>query len=53
MHPRSKSFDFVLFVHEGRDCNREAHILAKLGCNLESGRHVWLVSPPVLLDENI
>jgi hypothetical protein len=40
IHERSKSFDYVHFVHEGKDCNREAHILAKHACNLESGRHV-------------
>jgi hypothetical protein len=50
---RSKSFDFVRFVHEGRDCNREVHRLAKHACNLEYGQHVWLVSPPVILDGNI
>jgi hypothetical protein len=50
IHERLKSFDFI---HEGKDCNREAHILAKHACNLESGRHVWLVSHPVILDGNI
>jgi hypothetical protein len=44
IHERSKSFDFVHFVHEGRDYNRETHILAKHACNLESDQHVWLVS---------
>jgi hypothetical protein len=53
IHERSIPFDFVSFVHEGKDCNREAHILVKLGCNLESSRHVWLVSPHVLLNGNI
>jgi hypothetical protein len=53
IHERSIPFDFVSFVHEGKDCNREAHILVKLGYNLESSRHVWLVSPHVLLNGNI
>jgi hypothetical protein len=48
---RARSFDYVRFAlaHEGRDCNREAHYLAKHACTLKPGRHVWLGYPPVWL----
>lgn len=29
---RAKTFDCVHFMHEGRDCNMEAHNLAKVAC---------------------
>ena len=47
---RAKSFDYVCFPHEGRECNREADRLAKYACSLGAGRHVWLGSPPVFLN---
>jgi hypothetical protein len=50
---RTKLFDCAQFVHEGRESNREAHMLAKLACSLGDGRHVWLGSPPVFLNVNI
>ena len=50
---REKSFDYVRFAHEGRECNREADCLAKYACSLGAGRHVWLSSPPVILNVNI
>jgi ribonuclease HI len=50
---RAKSFDYVRFAHEGRECNREADRLVKYACSLEDGRHVWLGSPPVFLNVNI
>ena len=37
---RAKSFDYVRFAHEGRECNREADRLVKYACSLEDGRHV-------------
>ena len=43
----------MLFAHEGRECNWEAHDLAKHACTLEPGRHLWLGAPPVFLDVNI
>ena len=52
IHQRSKSFSFVRFAHEGRNFNREAHMLAKSTCTLSSGRYIWLESPPVLVDVN-
>jgi hypothetical protein len=52
IHQRSKSFSSVQFAHEGRNFNREAHMLAKSTCTLSSGRYIWLESPPVLADVN-
>jgi ribonuclease HI len=34
---RSKSCQYVRFVHEGREYNREAHYLAKYACTLGEG----------------
>ena len=42
---RSTNFTSCSFVHEHRNFNFEAHNLAKLACNLQSGRHLWLVNP--------
>jgi hypothetical protein len=50
---RARSFDYVCFAHEGRECNGEAHYLAKHACTLKPGRHVWLGYPPVFLDVNV
>ena len=50
IHQKSKSFSFVWFAHEGRNFNREAHMIAKSACTLSSGRYIWLESPPVLVD---
>jgi hypothetical protein len=49
IYEKAKCFDFVWFIHENRDCNREAHTFAKYACTLRVGRHVWLDSPPVFL----
>ena len=38
------------FTHERRVFNFEVHNLAKFGCNLGVGRHIWLGSPH---DQNI
>jgi ribonuclease HI len=37
IHEKTKAFDCVQFVHEGRECNREAHVLAKYACTLRVG----------------
>ena len=50
---RAKAFDCVQFMHEGRDCNVEAHNLAKLACTFGDGGHVWFTSPPDVLDVNV
>ena len=39
-------FQEVSISHENRACNIEAHSLVKAATSLESGRHVWLTSPP-------
>jgi hypothetical protein len=36
----------TFFCHEKRDCNREAHSLARFASTLPAGRHVWLLAPP-------
>ena len=42
-----RNFTAVSFVFEGRASNREADSLAKHSVNLDSGRHLWLIHPPV------
>jgi hypothetical protein len=34
------------FSHEGRECNKEAHVLARFASTLPAGRHVWFLAPP-------
>jgi site-specific DNA-adenine methylase len=53
IHEMAKSFVYVCFAHEGRECNREADRLAKYAYSLGAGRHVWLSSPHVFLNVNI
>jgi ribonuclease HI len=36
----------VIFCHEGRRSNEEAHRLARFGTSLPVGRHVWLGNRP-------
>ena len=43
---RSRDFNFIDFVHEGRQSNFDAHVLARSSVYNELGRHVWFVSPP-------
>ena len=38
---RSCDFNFVDFVHEGRQSNFDAHVLATSSVYDELGRHVW------------
>jgi ribonuclease HI len=42
-------FEFVRFVHEGRNYNLEAHSLARASSSLELGRRVWLLNTPDLV----
>lgn len=42
-------FRDVLFTHEGRQHNGEAHMLAKAASSLPTGRHVWLDSMPDII----
>jgi hypothetical protein len=41
-----KSFEFVSFVHEGRDLNFDAHLVARNAISQQFGRRVWLIEPP-------
>jgi ribonuclease HI len=43
---RSREFNFVDFVHEGRQSNVDAHNLARSSIYADYGRHVWFISPP-------
>ena len=43
---RSPKFNFVDFVHEGRQSNIDAHNLARSSIYADYGRHVWFISPP-------
>jgi ribonuclease HI len=42
----SSLFDRVLFKHESRESNYEAHRLARSAVSAEVGRRVWLLEPP-------
>ena len=41
---RLREFNFVEFVHEGRQSNFEAHVLARSSVCEELSRQVWFVS---------
>jgi len=43
---RLREFNFVEFVHEGRQSNFDAHVLARSSVYDELGRHVWFISLP-------
>jgi ribonuclease HI len=40
----------VLFTHEGLECNKETHALARFASSLPVGRHSGLLAPPVGLN---
>ena len=42
---RSREFNFVDFVHEGRQSNVDAHNLDRSSIYANYGRHVWFISP--------
>jgi len=46
---RSTLFQDVIFKHEGRCSNNEAHAIAKSVCNIMPGRYVWLLQWPEIL----
>ena len=46
---RRVSFRKIIFGHERRQNNTEAHALAKASTTLAIGRHVWLVSLPKII----
>jgi hypothetical protein len=47
---RSRERGFTFFTHERRECNVEAHHLARFASSLPAGRFVWLLEPPPGLD---
>jgi len=46
---RSGLLQEVIFKHEGRSSNSEAHVLAKSVCNMAPGRYVWLLECPEMI----
>ena len=46
---RSELLQEVIFKHEGRSSNNEAHVLAKSVCNMAPGRYVWLLECPEMI----
>jgi hypothetical protein len=49
---RTSSFTSVSFVHENRDANGDAHLIARNALGQPFGRRLWLLNPPydVMLD---
>jgi hypothetical protein len=41
------NFEELGFCHEGRRSNGEAQRLARISILVDSGRHVWFVTPPL------
>jgi hypothetical protein len=46
MDKRSKNFGFVVFKHESRDSNGNAHPVARGAILQPFGRHLSLIEPP-------
>jgi ribonuclease HI len=44
---RKESFLKVDIIHERREANEEAHMIARTATSLDVGRHVWLINPPI------
>jgi ribonuclease HI len=44
---RKKFFLKVEIIHERREANEEAHMIARTATSLDVGRHVWLINPPI------
>ena len=42
-----KEFEELIFCHEKRSSNKEAHALARSAVRDDPGRRVWLVEPPL------
>jgi hypothetical protein len=43
INARRTLFHEVVFKHEGRYSNNEAHVLTKSVCTMAPGRHIWLL----------
>ena len=41
-----RSFEAVEFVHENRQANNDAHLLARSSIYSQMGRYVWFLAPP-------
>jgi hypothetical protein len=46
---RSMLFQDIIFKHDGRCSNNEAHAIAKSVCNMTLGRYVWLLERPKII----
>lgn len=46
---KRNQFQRIELGHEMRACNTETHVLVKASTSLESGRHLWLTSPPPII----
>jgi len=55
INARRTLFHEVVFKHEGRVYNNEAHVLAKSACTMAPGRHIWLLGRPdfIYVPQNI
>ena len=55
INARRALFHEVVFKHEGRVYNNEAHVLAKSICTMAPGRHIWLLGRPdfIYVPQNI
>ena len=55
INARRTLFHEVVFKHEGRVYNNEAHVLAKSVCTMAPGRHIWLPGRPdfIFVPQNI
>lgn len=42
-------FPYSVLIHEKRECNIEAHVLAKAATSLACGRHLWLTGTPGII----
>jgi ribonuclease HI len=50
---RSRDRGFTSLCHERRECNVEAHRLARFASSLPAGRFLWLLEPPPGLDKPV
>lgn len=46
---KKNMFQTMEIIHEKRECNFEAHVLAKAATSLPCGRHLWLTGTPEII----
>ena len=46
---KKNMFQTMEIIHEKRECNVEAHVLAKAATSLPCGRHLWLTGTPEII----